>query len=123
MSRSYRDIGPDNGHGMHVFDLIPAYLDETLKGDEREFVRAHLDACLECRADYLELRATQQMLRSVPVVVPPRAFTLTEEMVAQTKRRGLLDVLLAPRNTPRFATGSVLSFGLLLVMLFANVTI
>jgi anti-sigma factor RsiW len=121
MSRRYADIGSGGGH---VTDLLSSYIDDALGRDDREQVRAHLDTCAECRTDYTELRATAQMLRSVPVVVPPRAFTLTEEMAAQAqpRRRSLLDLLLTPRNAPRFAMGSVLSFALLLFM-FAGSTL
>jgi hypothetical protein len=56
------------------------------------------------------------MLARMPVVSVPRAFTLTQEMVAAPSKVGWLQRLLNPTNTPRFATGSVLSFALLLLI-------
>jgi hypothetical protein len=52
----------------------------------------------------------------MPVVSAPRAFTLTQQMVAAPSKVGWLQRLLNPTNTPRFATGSVLSFALLLLI-------
>src|SRR5437870_1262740 len=102
----------------HVRDLLSAYIDNRPGESEQTQVRAHLEACPDCRANYIELRATQQMLRSLPTVPPPRAFTLTEDMVAA--RPGFWNRLLAPRNSSRLALGSVLSFTLLAFLLIGN---
>src|SRR5438105_9368329 len=107
-----------NGGG-HVRELLSEYLDGGLDGLERERVRGHLEVCAGCREEYAGLRATQRLVRSLPAVAPPRAFTLTEEMVA--RRPGFWARLLAPSNVPRFATGSVLSFALLVMLLLGNV--
>lgn len=117
MSDGLYKNGPEGGH---VRGLLAAYMDGDLGGSEHERVRAHLEACGDCRAEYAGLRATQQVLASMPMVSPPRAFTLTEEMVRSRSRVGWLQRLLAPGNTPRLATGSVLSFALLLLVLFGG---
>jgi hypothetical protein len=115
MSKNRAGAGPEG----HVWDLLSAYIDNSLDKATHAEVLAHLEGCADCRADYIELRATQRILKSMPVVPPPRAFTLTEEAVA--RRPGFLERLLAPRNSPRLAMGSVLSFVLLVFVLLGNV--
>src|ERR687884_1560437 len=114
MSNNKAGAGPER----HVWDLLSAYIDDSLDKATHEEVRSHLEECADCRADYIELRATRHMLRSLPVVPPPRAFTLTEEAVA--RKPGFLERLLAPRNAPRLATGSALAFTLLVFVLAGN---
>src|SRR5438477_2874722 len=101
--------------GEHARGLLSAYIDNRLNKTTRARVRGHLKVCAACRADYVELRATQQMLRSLPMVPPPRAFTLTEDLVAA--KFGFWRRLLAPQNSTRFALGSALSFTLLVFLL------
>src|SRR5918911_2997820 len=115
MTNNKAGAGPER----HVWRLLSAYIDNNLDKATHEEVRAHLEECPDCRADYIELRATRRMLRSLPVVPPPRAFTLTEEAVAH--RPGLFARLLTPRNAPRLATGSALAFTLLVFVLLGNV--
>src|SRR4051794_16380340 len=106
------------GTEPHVWDLLSAYIDNELDKATHEEVRTHLEECEDCRAGYIELRATQRMLKAMPVAAPPRAFTLTEEDVA--RRPGFLQRMLTPRNSPRFATGSVLAFALLVFVFVSN---
>jgi predicted anti-sigma-YlaC factor YlaD len=108
------------GEGGHIREELSAYIDGALGVAERESVHLHLEGCALCRTDYEELLATQNLLRSVPVVVPPRAFTLTEEMVMPARREGFWEKLLSPRNGSRLATGSVLSFALVVMLLVGN---
>ncbi|HEX8597407.1 MAG TPA: zf-HC2 domain-containing protein [Chloroflexia bacterium] len=110
--------------GEHVIDLVSSYLDNALEAGEHERVRAHIATCEVCGAELRELQATQQMLRAMPVQVPPRVFTLTEEMVGVRPRAGaapsLLSRLFGRALAPRLATGSILAFTLLLVMLVSD---
>lgn len=106
----------------HVLDLLTDYIDRSLPVEDRKYVRAHLEDCTECRAGYIELQATRQMLQSMPVAAAPRAFTLTPEMASKARKTSLLERLFAPRLAPTFATGSVAAFALLL-MLFASTSL
>ena len=115
MSRGSNDINPGGGH---VVDALSAYIDGALEAGELESVSAHIADCGECQAEYLELRATKQMLSALPTVPPPRAFTLTQEMVAP--RASFWDRVLTPRFAPRLATGSVLAFALLVMVLIGD---
>jgi anti-sigma factor RsiW len=104
----------------HVQDLLPAYIDRSLEENERVRVRAHLEECTGCRADYVELQATRRMLQQMPIVAVPRAFTLTPEMVKGAARKtSLWERIFSPRSVPTFASGSVMAFALLL-FLFAT---
>ena len=105
----------------HVGDLLPGYIDNSLPDTELAIVRAHLDTCDACRADYVDLRATRAMLQQMPVVPTPRSFVLTEEMARRARKPSLLERILSPRLAPTFAGGSVLAF-VLLVFLFATST-
>jgi anti-sigma factor RsiW len=115
MSNIDRD-NPMNG-GEHVSERLSDYMDGLLSSDEREAVRMHLEGCAECRADYVELRATQKLMQNMPTLPAPRAFTLTPEMAGQVRKPSLWERLFVPRNAPRLATGSVVAFLLLIVVL------
>jgi hypothetical protein len=104
----------------HVHDLIPAYIDMSLGETERVRVRAHLEDCVDCRADYVELQATRRMLQQMPVVPVPRAFTLTPDMVKGSRKTSLFGRIFAPRTAPTFASGAVVAFGLLLFLFVSS---
>ena len=110
---------PDNpiNDGEHVRERLSDYIDGALPSGEREAVRSHLEECADCRADYVELRATQKLMQNLPSVPAPRAFTLTPEMAGQVRKPSLWERLFVPRNAPRLATGSVVAFLLLIVVL------
>lgn len=116
MGRDIEETGIGDGH---VTGLISDYIDGILPPSEQERVRAHIAACRGCRADYIELKAVQQLLHAVPMEAPPRAFTLTQEMAGsqQAKSRSLLARLLAPAFAPTLAAGSVVAFALLLLVM------
>src|SRR5437762_4194521 len=113
------NMGLEDGH---VQALLSAYIDDDLTQAAHEQVRRHIETCPDCRADYIELRVTVQMLHIMPTVPPPRAFTLTEQDIAASApaRAGFFQRLLTPRNAPRFAMGSGLALMLLVFMLAGN---
>jgi|GEM_PF-5522668 len=115
MTTGNDNIIPGDGH---VLDALSVYVDGAMEPDEQEQVRAHIAQCEDCRAEYLEMRATKQMLAALPTIAPPRAFTLTQEMVAP--RASFWQRIFAPRYAPRFATGSALAFGLLVLILVSD---
>ncbi len=117
MSRNY-----DNSQGSkHVVDMLSSYIDNALGSGEREGVRAHLETCDSCRIEHDGLTGMKAMLKNLPVMPPPRAFTLTPEMVgAGARRESFWQRLLTPRAVPRFATGSVVAFALLIFLLLGD---
>jgi anti-sigma factor RsiW len=117
MSNEYRN-NPINGE-EHVHEQLSDYMDGLLPGAEREAVRAHLETCVDCRADYIELRATRKLMQNMPAVTAPRAFTLTPEMASKVRKPSFWEALFVRQNAPRLATGSLVAF-LLLFLFVAN---
>ncbi len=71
--------GPVRGH-IQV-DLLSAYLDQQATPAERAHIDAHLQQCMQCRAELDSLRRTVLLLQALPRVAVPRAFTLSEAQV------------------------------------------
>jgi hypothetical protein len=64
-----------------VADLLSAYIDGEVTAEERALVETHVAKCGECARDLATLRRTVVLLRELPVVAAPRAFTLHERDV------------------------------------------
>jgi len=105
---------------VHVREQLSDYMDGLLPNDEHETVRAHLEECADCRADYAELRTTQKLLQTMPAIASPRSFTLTPEMAGQVRKASFWDRLFVPRNAPKLATGSVIAFVLLFLFMVGD---
>ncbi|HLQ05423.1 MAG TPA: zf-HC2 domain-containing protein, partial [Verrucomicrobiae bacterium] len=56
----------------HPRAQLSAYLDGALGEPERVAVEGHLGSCTDCRARLGELRATANLIRSLPDPVPSR---------------------------------------------------
>ncbi len=106
----------------HVINMLSAYIDGELDPREMRRVDAHLEICSMCHTEYAELRAVRQMLLDLPAVPPPRAFTLTHDMVKAGSKPTLLRRLFGSggRLYPALATGSVVAFVLLVVLTLAD---
>jgi hypothetical protein len=113
-----KHISNNQAGGEHVLEQLSAYIDNALDAGERERVRAHIETCAGCRTEHRELQATKLMLFNMPVARPPRAFTLTHEMVGS--KPSLWQRLRVPRWYPRLATGSVVAFALLVMLLLGD---
>lgn len=68
-----------------VAELLSAYIDGEVTGDERALVETHLATCVACARDLASLRQTVTMLRQLPLVAAPRPFTLRESDVASIR--------------------------------------
>lgn len=64
------DAGRSSARDGDPSDLLSAYLDDELAADERVFVDEALEASPLLRRELDELRATQAMLRALPLVEP-----------------------------------------------------
>lgn len=78
---------------------LPWYVNDTLVGEERERVQAHLSDCLVCRQ---ELHAVQLMAKTVAAEVPPPAdaalaFAQVNDRIDRHSGNGLRALM---RNTP-----------------------
>ena len=68
-----------------VAELLSAYIDGQVSAGERALVERHLAACPACTRELAALRLTVRMLRQLPVVSAPRAFTLSQSKVAPAR--------------------------------------
>lgn len=59
-----------------VAPLLSAYIDNQVSAEQRHRMEAHLRTCASCSDELSSLRATVDLLRSLPVVPAPRSFTL-----------------------------------------------
>jgi len=67
---------------------LSAFLDGQLTPREHSYVERHLSRCAACRAELEALRQTVDLLRTVPVMKPPRSFLLpVNEAVRQRQAR------------------------------------
>jgi uncharacterized membrane protein YgcG len=72
----------DSNKQFHLPDeLLSAYLDGEVTAQERARVASHLATCASCRESLQSLRDTVTLVKALPRMPVPRAFTLTEEMV------------------------------------------
>jgi hypothetical protein len=72
------------------FELLSAYIDNQLSPAEKAALEARLDQDVALRATLNDLRRTVRTLHSLPMVKPPRNFTLTAQQVGARPRRGPL---------------------------------
>jgi hypothetical protein len=54
----------------YVQSHLSAYIDMELTGLEQQRIRAHLECCMECSAEYESLRKVKHLIRQMPTVVP-----------------------------------------------------
>ncbi|RAQ97999.1 zf-HC2 domain-containing protein [Thermogemmatispora tikiterensis] len=69
-----------------TLEQLSAYLDGALSAEEEAFCAAHLPHCASCRSELASLRLTRDLLRALPRATPPRAFTLTPELLRTSSR-------------------------------------
>ena len=72
------------------FEQLSAYVDNQLSPGEKAALEARLAAEPGLAATLDDLRRTVSALRSLPLVKPPRSFTLTPQQVGARARRGPL---------------------------------
>lgn len=75
------------------FDRLSAYLDKQLAPAETAALEQRLAREPELKATLDELRANARLLRSLPVIKPPRNFTLTRAQAPARPRFQLFPVL------------------------------
>lgn len=75
--------------GTHLnSEQLSAYLDGQVRPDERRRLEAHLAACEACRRELAGLRQTVALVRTLPRVPVPRAFTLSQAQVGLARPVG-----------------------------------
>jgi len=74
--------------GKHLTDeVLSSYLDGALSAREQATVQRHLASCPACARNLQTLQQTVSLLKELPRIAAPRAFTLTEAMVSPQRRR------------------------------------
>lgn len=86
-----------------VADLITSFLDGELPDETRGLVARHLETCADCRAELAAQREVKVWLAAVPLVDPPRNFTLP-------RTAGLRPVPWLPRVRSIAAAAAVVLF-------------
>jgi len=66
-----------------VEELLSIYIDGQLSPGEATLVERHLRDCSACTRDLESLRQTVNLVRQLPVVSPPRSFTISHLVVAE----------------------------------------
>ena len=59
----------------YVQNLLPAYIDNELAGDETSLVRLHLDSCESCRGQLAEEHELNALLAAMPVAESSEGFS------------------------------------------------
>ncbi|MGC8782707.1 MAG: anti-sigma factor family protein, partial [Anaerolineae bacterium] len=75
------------GNHLHSEELS-AYLDGQVRPAERRRIEAHLAGCAACRRELASLRQTVALVRALPRVPVPRAFTLSQAQVGLGRPTG-----------------------------------
>lgn len=91
-------------------EQLSALIDDRLELEARATAEAHLASCTVCQQDLADLRATLGMLRTLPVLQPPRSFRLPEPRPARSSGRRPLALWL------RAASGLAAAVFVLLLM-------
>ena len=72
-------FGRQNKNACHrIGEMLSPYIDGHLNSVERDVVEYHLDVCESCTRELGSLKATVELLHSMPIASVPRSFTLVE---------------------------------------------
>lgn len=75
----------------HADELISAYLDGELTGNERQSLMSHLGECGRCSRELNELQAVRAAVRALPIVDMPAGLVpeADAEIIPLHRNRGL----------------------------------
>lgn len=71
-------------------EQLSALLDGRAEPDEQGFLAGHVERCVVCSSELADLRSVRDLLRALPVYLPPRSFTIPVEPARPTRRFGRL---------------------------------
>lgn len=66
----------EHTHQDDVTELLSALLDDDLAGAEQARAQQLVSSCPGCRAEFADLQAMRLLLQDLPLMQPPRSFTL-----------------------------------------------
>lgn len=79
----------ENHNCRQVQDLLEAFLDDTLSGDEKKRVESHVHICTECQNELQIAEQVTQVLRTLPAKPCPPHVSDAVIASAQEERDGL----------------------------------
>lgn len=85
-----------------VQNLLSAYCDREVMGDEMLWIREHLRDCAACRQEYEALRRIKLLLGALGPSEPGRPFTMAMLDQPVRARRRLFDLSLRPHDLRRW---------------------
>jgi hypothetical protein len=65
-----------SGGGHASTEQLSALLDDRAEPEERTFLAGHVDQCAACSRELADLDSVRDLLRRLPVHLPPRDFTI-----------------------------------------------
>lgn len=71
-------------------ELLSAYIDGEVTGEESAYVERHIAECQHCSAELASLRWTVELLHEVPAIPVPRSFVIRPVDLEPEPRRGSL---------------------------------
>ncbi len=74
--------------GLHMGVELSAFLDGELTTAEIPIVTAHLDDCIDCRHELVDLDRSRTAVRALPGLEPPEFLNVHRE-IARSSRRGI----------------------------------
>jgi len=73
-----------------VREELSAYIDNELPSAERREIEQHLQVCMGCFKEYMQLQATSAIMRSLREIEPPPGFNdRVKERLRQEEKRGM----------------------------------
>ena len=67
-------------------EQLSALLDGRAEPHEQSFLAGHVDQCTVCSNELADLRSVRDLLRALPVYLPPRSFTIPIELARPARR-------------------------------------
>ena len=67
-------------------EQLSALVDGRAESDEQGFLAGHVEGCVVCSNELTDLRTVRDVLRALPVYLPPRSFTIPIEAAPPARR-------------------------------------
>jgi hypothetical protein len=67
-------------------EQLSALLDGRAEADERTFLAGHVEQCMVCSNELADLSSVRDLLRALPIYLPPRSFAVPIESARRARR-------------------------------------
>jgi len=99
---------------VHRGELIPAYLDGDLTGEEKQRLEEHLAVCAQCGDELTALEEVGLLLSEAPLFSPQPGFTarvMARLAQREARRRGVRSLAEVHANEHHLGSGLLLPLG------------